>query len=172
MIPMMLTVSRFFAAPFIMRAVATQQWWVATALFLGAACTDALDGFLARLWNQQTKIGSYLDPLADKFLMLCCYFSLVEARIIPTWFFMGICVKEVLLLCAASCYAYVQAVPMSPLWTGKSAMVAQVLFVAGLFWAQCLYSSLIVSHWIVLSVFVLAILPLGHYALRLSWRYV
>lgn len=172
MIPMMLTVSRFFVAPFIMRAVATQQWWVATALFLGAACTDALDGFLARLWNQQTKLGSYLDPLADKFLMVCCYFSMVEARIIPTWFFMGICFKEVLLLGAASCYAYVRAVPMSPLWTGKSAMVAQVLFVGGLFVALGLNSSLIVPAWLVLCVFVWAIVPLVHYAMRLSWRYI
>ena len=159
-------------APFIMCAVTAQQWWVATALFIGAACTDALDGFLARLWNQQTKLGSYLDPIADKFLMICCYYSMVEARIIPLWFLLGICIKEFLLLSAATCYAYVQSVHMSPLWSGKGAMLLQVLFVAGVFMAYCLNNALVIPEWLICMVFVAAMIPLVHYAMALSWRYV
>ena len=73
-IPNTLTVLRLLAAPGvpIMFLYFTRPWadWAALALFLGASITDWADGYLARLWNQQTRFGAMLDPIADKAMVI------------------------------------------------------------------------------------------------------
>ncbi len=169
---MMLTISRFFFVPFIVQAVEIQQWGLASVLFALAAITDFLDGFLARLWNQQSKIGSYLDPLADKFLMIGCYYSLFAVQVLPAWFFIGICCKELVLVGAAALYGCSGASSMVPLWSGKSAMMVQVLFVASIFLMRAYSTSSAIPFWVILGVLLWSIMPLVHYALNISWRFV
>ncbi|MEI4473017.1 CDP-diacylglycerol--glycerol-3-phosphate 3-phosphatidyltransferase [Frigidibacter sp. MR17.24] len=69
-IPNLLTVLRLLAAPGVpvMFLYFTRPWadWAALALFIGASITDWFDGYLARLWNQQSRFGAMLDPIADK----------------------------------------------------------------------------------------------------------
>ena len=59
--------------------------WLALAIFLTAAFTDLLDGYLARRWKQVTTIGTLLDPIADKLLVSAALISLVEVRVLPGW---------------------------------------------------------------------------------------
>ena len=58
---------------------------VAAIIFVIAALTDSLDGYLARKWKQITKLGVILDPLADKLLITAALISLVELGRIPGW---------------------------------------------------------------------------------------
>ena len=83
-IPNILTLSRLLAAPgvAIMFLYFARPWadWFALVLFVVAATTDWVDGYLARAWNQQTKFGAMLDPIADKAmvviaLLVICGFS-------------------------------------------------------------------------------------------------
>ncbi len=73
-IPNILTVARLIAAPgvAVMFLYFNRPWadWCALVLFMGAALTDWFDGYLARLWRQQTKIGTMLDPIADKAMVV------------------------------------------------------------------------------------------------------
>lgn len=73
-IPNILTVLRLIAAPgvAVMFLYFNRPWadWFALVLFMGAALTDWFDGYLARLWSQQTKIGTMLDPIADKAMVV------------------------------------------------------------------------------------------------------
>jgi CDP-diacylglycerol--glycerol-3-phosphate 3-phosphatidyltransferase len=73
-IPNTLTVLRLLAAPgvAIMFLYFHRPWadWFALTLFVGAAITDWLDGYLARLWKQQSRFGAMLDPIADKAMVL------------------------------------------------------------------------------------------------------
>jgi cardiolipin synthase len=84
-LPNVLTLIRIFAVPAILIAVIYSRLEIALGLFLAAAATDLLDGFLARRLGQKTVLGSYLDPLADKLLMTVCYISLASAGLLPAW---------------------------------------------------------------------------------------
>ena len=68
--------------------------WLALAIFLVAAGTDLLDGYLARRWKQVTTIGTLLDPIADKLLVSAALISLVQVRALPGWMAMLIIGRE------------------------------------------------------------------------------
>jgi CDP-diacylglycerol--glycerol-3-phosphate 3-phosphatidyltransferase len=80
--------------------VALSEWlstWrevVAVVIFLTAAATDWLDGFLARRRNQVTTLGTLLDPIADKLLTVSAFIALVELRLAPAWMVVVIVGRE------------------------------------------------------------------------------
>ncbi|MEL7106936.1 MAG: CDP-diacylglycerol--glycerol-3-phosphate 3-phosphatidyltransferase [Pseudomonadota bacterium] len=80
-VPNILTVLRLLAAPLlvVMFIYFTRPWadWFALALFVGAAFTDWLDGYLARSWKQETKLGAMLDPIADKAMVVIALLAIV-----------------------------------------------------------------------------------------------
>ncbi len=82
-VPNILTILRLLAAPGMLLVFLVlprpEADWVAVVLFLGASVTDWFDGYLARSWQQQTRLGAMLDPIADKariqnFLGFCFHF--------------------------------------------------------------------------------------------------
>lgn len=117
----------------LVKAIVTGSWVWAFALFTLAIVTDVLDGYLARLWKQETHLGACLDPLADKALVLSSYGAFVYAASesgIPEWFLYLVCVKEAVLLAGAFIFGIIQgAIAIRPSIWGKSAMVAQSLLI-------------------------------------------
>src|SRR5215469_11196502 len=95
--PNALTILRIFFVPLLVAVLVEENvtlrvfgWlitneWLALAIFLAAAATDLLDGYLARRWKQVTTIGTLLDPIADKLLISAALISLVEVRVLPGW---------------------------------------------------------------------------------------
>ncbi len=79
-LPLILTLARIAVVPIIMYLIAIEtqatNWW-ACALFLLASITDYLDGFFARRWNATTNLGKFLDPVADKILILSVLIMLI-----------------------------------------------------------------------------------------------
>src|SRR5512140_11636 len=96
-LPNSLTILRIFFVPLLVAALVQENvgfrlWgvqvtneWLALAIFLAAAGTDLLDGYLARRWRQVTTIGTLLDPIADKLLVSAGLISLVQVRVLPGW---------------------------------------------------------------------------------------
>ena len=93
-LPNALTISRIFFVPLLVAAlvqdhqigvVGINNEWLALSIFLVAAGTDLLDGYLARRWKQVTTIGTLLDPIADKLLVSAALISLVQIRVLPGW---------------------------------------------------------------------------------------
>jgi CDP-diacylglycerol--glycerol-3-phosphate 3-phosphatidyltransferase len=87
-LPVSLTLLRIFFVPLLVVLLLTKgknlDLW-AVAVFLAAAMTDLLDGYLARRRGQVTKLGILLDPMADKLLTAAAFISLVELGLIPAW---------------------------------------------------------------------------------------
>jgi CDP-diacylglycerol--glycerol-3-phosphate 3-phosphatidyltransferase len=96
-LPNTLTILRIFFVPFLVAVLVEQdlrvEWYgvvwphefLALAIFLAAAATDLLDGYLARRWGQITTVGMLLDPIADKLLISAALISLVQIRRVPAW---------------------------------------------------------------------------------------
>jgi CDP-diacylglycerol--glycerol-3-phosphate 3-phosphatidyltransferase len=96
-IPNALTILRIFFVPLLVAALVQETAvyyvggvrltndWLSLAIFLAAAGTDLLDGYLARRWKQVTTIGTLLDPIADKLLISAALISLVQIRVLPGW---------------------------------------------------------------------------------------
>jgi CDP-diacylglycerol--glycerol-3-phosphate 3-phosphatidyltransferase len=137
-LPNTLTILRIFFVPLLVAALVQQnevgvrlaglpitQEWLALAIFLTAAGTDMLDGYLARRWKQVTTIGTLLDPIADKLLISAALVSLVQVRALPGWMAILIVGREFAvsgLRSIAAAEGYI--IRASDL--GKTKMVAQV----------------------------------------------
>ena len=88
-LPNILTVLRLLAAPAVavMFLYFTRPWadWFALVLFIGAAVTDWFDGYLARAWKQTTKLGTMLDPIADKAMVVIALMVIVGYSSMSPW---------------------------------------------------------------------------------------
>lgn len=97
-IPNLLTLERIIAAPIVMALVAagtrTAAWWAA-GLFVLSALTDLVDGMLARRWGQVSLLGKFLDPLADKILVLGTLVMLLDLHRISPWIVFAILGREI-----------------------------------------------------------------------------
>jgi CDP-diacylglycerol--glycerol-3-phosphate 3-phosphatidyltransferase len=140
-LPNILTLLRVFFVPLLVAALVQESLTVrigdaiitndllALAIFLIAAGTDLLDGYLARRWGQVTTVGTLLDPIADKLLISAALISLVQVRVLPAWMAIFIIGREFaisgLRSIAASVGYTIQASDL-----GKTKMVSQVVAVS------------------------------------------
>jgi CDP-diacylglycerol--glycerol-3-phosphate 3-phosphatidyltransferase len=141
-LPNALTILRIFFVPLLVAALVQQpgsgitvgglsipQEWLALAIFLAAAATDMLDGYLARRWKQVTTIGTLLDPIADKLLISAALVSLVQVRALPGWMAILIIGREFAVSGLRS-IAAAEGYTIKASDLGKTKMVAQVAAVS------------------------------------------
>jgi len=132
------TLLRIVLAPFIVVAMVMHMWGVAFWLFLIAAFSDIVDGNLARLCNEKTFLGACLDPLADKILLISCFFTLafVEGPLftVPLWFVILVLIKDLAIVFGAlTIYLIKGHLEVHPTYMGKLATVVQSYFIIWLF---------------------------------------
>jgi len=83
--PNLLTLSRLFIVPYLVIEILDERYRWAFALFLIAGFSDSLDGLLARALHQKTKLGQYLDPIADKLLLSTLFLVLTHMGLVPRY---------------------------------------------------------------------------------------
>lgn len=100
--------------------------WVAAALFILLACTDAIDGYLARSRNEVTNFGKLIDPLADKILVCAALIALVELQVLPSWVVLIILARE-FIVSGVRMIAASQGTVIAASWYGKAKTVTQII---------------------------------------------
>ncbi len=162
-----LTIGRMALIP-VLIATIVAQWWISSMVLLAiAAITDVLDGFLARLFNEQTLLGALLDPLADKLCTIGSFSALAYIQRIPSWFFVLALIKEVLQIIGAGSFVYRfhESVKIQATVLGKAAMVGQTILISWVLYSE-LFSLLpnLIEYWLLFCVSILMISSLFYYA--------
>jgi cardiolipin synthase len=96
-IPNSITLIRFILIPFFVDLMIYGYHGAALAVFITACLTDALDGLIARLTNSQTELGAFLDPMADKLLIVTAFIVLAILERIPVWLVIIVVSRDIIL---------------------------------------------------------------------------
>jgi cardiolipin synthase len=128
-IPNLITLGRILLVPVVVWAIASGAMWIAFVLFVAAGVSDAVDGFLAKRFHMTTELGSYLDPLADKALIVSIYLTLGINGLIPRWLVILVVSRDILIV-GGIMLSWVMGSPLKikPLLVSKLNTVAQILF--------------------------------------------
>jgi cardiolipin synthase (CMP-forming) len=97
-VPNFLTLLRIIAIPIFLILLTDGRAGAALIVFVGAGVTDALDGAIARMTNTRTTLGAYMDPLADKMLILSAFVVLAFMEVIPRWLTVVVISRDVIIL--------------------------------------------------------------------------
>src|SRR6202012_3106116 len=97
-LPHIITVLRILLVPVVIWAITSQQMAIAFSVFLIAGVSDAVDGFLAKLFGMQSELGAHLDPLADKVLIVSIYVALGITEAIPRWLVILVVSRDLLIV--------------------------------------------------------------------------
>ena len=97
-VPNIITAIRIVLAPVFIIYLINDQFLSALVVFLLCAISDGLDGMLARLLKQKSKLGLYLDPLADKFLLVAAFITLSVRGFLPPWLTVTVITRDVFIL--------------------------------------------------------------------------
>jgi cardiolipin synthase len=133
----LITLARLIAVPVVIWAILTEEMALAFWIFVAAGISDAVDGFIARHFHEQTKLGSYLDPLADKALLVSVYIACGHEHYLPYWLVIMVVFRDILIVGGVILLYTLNhnrsgggAPQMSPLWISKLNTALQIVLAA------------------------------------------
>lgn len=126
-LPNIITVLRFLLVPVTINALLDGQMGLALACFVVAGVSDGIDGWIARRFNMRTELGAYLDPLADKLLLVSVFVVLGFMGELPQWLVIASVSRDALIIGGVTLAAVMgHPVAMHPLMVSKANTVAQI----------------------------------------------
>jgi cardiolipin synthase len=128
----LISLARLIAVPIVIWAMLTGEMALAFWLFVAAGVSDAVDGFIAKHFDSQTALGSYLDPLADKALLVSVYIVAAHVGYLPIWLAILVVFRDILIVGGVVLLYTLGRQPphMAPLWISKLNTVLQILLAA------------------------------------------
>jgi len=130
-IPNFISLSRALLVPVVFWLLITGQVQAAFFVFLIAGASDAIDGFLAKRFNWRTELGAYLDPLADKLLVVCIFVAMGALHELPVWLVVAVVSRDVLIVSAVMLsWLLARPVRMKPFTLSKLNTAAQLVLAA------------------------------------------
>ncbi len=97
-VPNLITTIRIILAPVFIIYLINDQFLSALVVFVLCVASDGLDGLVARLFNQKSTLGSYLDPLADKILLVAAFITLSVRGYLPSWLTVLVIARDVMIM--------------------------------------------------------------------------
>ncbi len=129
-IPNFLSLFRIVLVPITVIFLIDGSYLTALVTFAIAGVTDALDGFLARVLNQKTILGAYMDPIADKALLTSCFVTLAILGVIPAWLAVIVVSRDFIILFGIT-ILFMASIPfeMKPAFVSKVTTTIQLVTV-------------------------------------------
>ncbi len=155
--PNLLTLCRLFLIPVFLALLSKHRFTYALYLFILAAITDSLDGTVARWSGSRTELGAFLDPFADKLLLLSSFVVLTIEEVIPGWILSVVVVRDVVIVFGYFMISFFtgERMPVRPSYLGKSCTVLQLICVIAallrfdvhypLYWDGLLYVTVVTT---------------------------
>ena len=127
-IPNLITLGRILLVPIVVWAIVSGQMRIAFILFVVAGVSDGIDGFLAKRFQMKSELGAYLDPLADKALIVSIYISLGIAMALPIFLVILVVSRDIMIVSAFLLSLLVgKPMPIRPLMVSKANTAAQIV---------------------------------------------
>jgi cardiolipin synthase len=159
-IPNFITIGRLIIVPLVIMMILQGEWQIAFALFVIAGVSDGVDGFLARRFDMRSELGAYLDPVADKALLVSIYLTLSIIGIIPAWVAILVVSRDIMIVSAVM-LSWVLDKPLEirPFLVSKLNTFAQIAYAAALLAAKAFNVSL--GMWFDLTMWSIAALTVA-----------
>jgi cardiolipin synthase (CMP-forming) len=130
-IPNLITLGRVILVPIVFWLLLNGQLQAAFLAFVVAGISDAVDGFLAKRFGWETELGAYLDPIADKLLIVCIFIALGVTGRLPSWVVIAVVTRDVLIVIGVVLsWLMNHPTPMKPIVVSKMNTVAQIVLAA------------------------------------------
>ncbi|MEP3436422.1 MAG: CDP-alcohol phosphatidyltransferase family protein [Hoeflea sp.] len=127
-LPNYITVARFIMVPLIVLSMIDGEMLVALTLFILAGVSDAADGMIARHFNQKSELGAWLDPVADKFLLVSVFVMLGWLEALPAWLVVVAVTRDGMIISAVLLSSLLEnPVEMRPLMISKANTMLQIV---------------------------------------------
>ena len=130
-LPNMISILRLVSTPGIVWLLLISEWQGAFLLFCLAGISDAVDGFIARVFDSRTLLGGFLDPIADKTLLVAIYLTLGVQEILPGWLVILVVSRDLMIVGGVLLlYTLDQKLEMAPIPSSKLNTAAQIALAA------------------------------------------
>jgi cardiolipin synthase len=130
-IPNYITIFRFILVPFIVMALLSGYVGAALIGFVIAGISDGIDGLIARRYNQGSELGAYLDPIADKLLLVSLFVVLGFVKELPVWLVVIVVSRDIFIIGAVLLGAVIgKPLEMRPLLVSKANTAFQIILVS------------------------------------------
>ncbi|MFZ1681586.1 MAG: CDP-alcohol phosphatidyltransferase family protein [Rhizobiaceae bacterium] len=140
-IPNLITLLRFFLVPAVILSLLSGDYGWALTCFLVAGASDGIDGFIARTFDQKSELGAYLDPVADKLLLVSVFVVLGLGGVLPLWYVIAAVSRDGLIVGAVMLSTVMgNPVEIKPLLVSKANTAFQIA-VAGAVLAQLAFAA-------------------------------
>jgi len=154
-IPNFITAARFAAVPLLVWLLFDEQFYNALLLFFLMGLSDALDGYLAKSFDWKTTLGAYMDPAADKAMLICAYVTLGALNLLPHWLVFIVILRDVALLAGALSYNFAtRRLEIHPTLISKLNTFMQIVLVFAVIYSQLnAFPTLLIQIFIGLTIF-------------------
>jgi cardiolipin synthase len=130
-VPNLISLIRLAAVPLVVWLIANDRLNAALWLFVAAGVSDAIDGYLARIWKQRTRLGAYLDPIADKMLLVTVFVTLGQIGKIESWLVILVVSRDIMIVGGIILlFLLDQRIEVEPSFFSKANTTVQIAFAA------------------------------------------
>lgn len=129
-VPNFITVARFLIVPAIVFVMLEGDWTAAVILFVLAGISDGVDGFIARRFDQRSKFGAWMDPIADKLLLVTVFVMLAVKAELPAWLVVIVVSRDLLIVIAVMLASLIgHPIEVKPIFVSKLNTAMQIVLV-------------------------------------------